>query len=84
MIFSNVAKAKQLLSGGNGGGAASGGGGGGGSTPQAPSFNLVQGTASNQIASSIGKQQPIQAFVVSKDVTSSQELDRNIVKGASL
>jgi len=84
MIFSNVAKAKQLLSGGNGGGAASGGGGGGGSTPQAPSFNLVQGTASNQIATSIGKQQPIQAFVVSKDVTSSQELDRNIVKGASL
>jgi hypothetical protein len=59
-------------------------GGGGSSTPAAPSFNLVQGTASNQIASSIGKQQPIQAFVVSKDVTSSQELDRNIVKGASL
>ena len=65
-------------------GGGSGGGGGGAPTPSAPSFNLVQGTSSNQIASSIGKQQPIEAFVVGRNVTSSQELDRNIVKSASL
>ena len=83
MIFSNVAKAKQILSsGGNGGGGSTGGGGG--SMPSAPSFNLVQGTSSNQIASSINTKQPIEAFVVSKNVSTGQELDRNIIKSASL
>lgn len=57
---------------------------GGGSAPSAPSFNLVQGTGSNQVAQSIGKQQPIQSFVVSREVTTAAELDRNIVKSASL
>jgi len=59
-------------------------GGAGGSTPSAPapapapSFNLVQGTGSNQIAESLAtERQPIQAFVVSGNVTSQQELDRN-------
>jgi chemotaxis protein histidine kinase CheA len=83
MIFSNVARAKQLLSGGGGGGGGSTGGGGG-SVPSAPSFNLVQGTNSNQIAQSINTQQPIEAFVVSKNVSTGQELDRNIIKSASL
>ena len=83
MIFSNVAKAKQLLSsGGSGGGGSTGGGGG--SVPSAPSFNLVQGTNSNQIAQSINTQQPIEAYVVSKNVSTGQELDRNIIKSASL
>jgi hypothetical protein len=77
-----AASAKALAS--VGGGSVSGSSTGGGGSTSAPSFNLVQGTASNQIATSISKQQPIQAFVVSKDVTSGQELDRNIVKGASL
>lgn len=83
MIFSNVAKAKQLLSSGGSGGSGSTGGGGG-SIPSAPSFNLVQGTNSNQIAQSINTQQPIEAFVVSKNVSTGQELDRNIIKSASL
>ena len=56
-------------------------GGGGASVPAAPpapSFNLVQGTGSNQIAESLAtERQPIQAFVVSSNVTSQQELDRN-------
>jgi len=82
MIFSNVAKAKQLLSGGGGGGGSTGGSGG--SVPSAPSFNLVQGTSSNQIAQSINTQQPIEAFVVSKNVSTGQERDRNIIKSASL
>lgn len=66
----------------SGGSAGSGGGGGG---APAPSFNLVEGTGSNQIADTIQNQdQPIKAFVVSGDVTSSQELDRNIIDNASL
>ena len=56
-----------------------------GSAPAAPSFNLVQGTGSNQIAEGLGQQQrPIQAYVVSNNVTTAQSLDRNIIAGASL
>lgn len=55
-----------------------GGGGSAPAVPAAPSFNLVQGTGSNQIAESLAtERQPIQAFVVSGNVTSQQELDRN-------
>ncbi len=67
-----------------------GGGGGGGidsfKTPQAqaqsPSFNIVGSSGTNQLASAIGSQtqQPIQAYVVSNDITSAQSLDRNIVR----
>ena len=62
------------------------GGGGAAVTPKAvaPSFNLVQGTGSNQIAEGIQEQDPVQAFVVSSDVTSGQELDRNIIENSSL
>ncbi len=64
--------------GGGGGASASGG-------QQSPSFNIVGGTGANQIAQSIGEQsQPIQAYVVSGNVTSAQEMDRNIVENASL
>ena len=58
-------------------GGASGGGPGGTS---APSFNLISGTAENQVAESINTQQePVQAYVVSGDVTTAQNLDNNIV-----
>lgn len=64
---------------------------GGGSTsapsaPQAPSFNVVGNSGANQIAQTIGmqSQSPIKAYVVSKDVTTQQALDRNIVKSATL
>jgi len=45
----------------------------------APSFNLVQGTDSNQIAQSINGQnnQPVEAYVVSGTMTTQQEADRN-------
>jgi len=61
-------------------------GGGGGSAPPAPSFNLVEGTEGNQINDSLQgiNEQPVQAFVVSTDVSTSQELDRNIVDGSGL
>jgi hypothetical protein len=66
---------------GGGGGASSGGGSG----PTAPSFNLVAGTGSNQIAEGIaGQRQPLQAYVVSGAVTNAQQMQRNIVEGASL
>jgi hypothetical protein len=79
ILAQSITSAKGIISGGGDSGSSVST-----ATPSAPSFNLVQGTASNQIASSIGKQQPIEAFVVGRNVTSSQELDRNIVKSASL
>lgn len=64
---------------------ATGGGGGTSTGGNAPSFNLVQGTGTNQIAEGLIKEEaPVKAYVVSGDVTTSQELDRKIVEGASL
>ena len=67
----------------------SGGGGGGGSAaaaPQAPSFNVVGASDTNQLAQAIGEdnKKPVKAFVVSGDVSTAQSLDRNIVEGASI
>ena len=55
-------------------------------TIQAPSFNIVGSSETNQLAEAIGSQsqQPIKAYVVSNDVTTAQSLDRNIVESASL
>jgi len=51
----------------------------------APSFNLVSGTGTSQIAESVSRNmQPTKAYVVSSDVSTSQELDRKIVESASL
>jgi len=66
------------------------GSGGTVATPTAPSlppaFNVVGASDTNQLAEAIGSQsqQPVQAYVVSNDVTTAQEMDRNIVKGASI
>jgi hypothetical protein len=62
-----------------------GGGGGGGATVptmSAPQFNVVGQSGVNQLAS-LG-QQPIQAYVVSGQVTSQQALDRNRLANATL
>ena len=70
--------------------ATGGGGGGSVSTPTAPSlppaFNVVGASETNQLAEAIGgqSQQPVQAFVVSNDVTTAQQMDRNIIEGASI
>lgn len=68
------------------GSSAPSGGGGGSSVPSAPSFNLVAGTGTNQIAQGLasGQSQPIQAFVVSGAVTTAQSADRNIINDASI
>ena len=89
MVFGNIAKAKQLLSGdggGGGGGAAGGGGGGGATGGAAPSFNVVGPSGANQIAESIAgrESQPMRAFVVGGDVTTQQGLNRGIVQNATL
>lgn len=51
-----------------------------------PAFNIVGASGTNQLASAIGEQtqQPVQAFVVSSEVTTAQELDRNIIDDASI
>ena len=51
-----------------------------------PSFNVVGQSETNQLAGAIGGQSkvPQRAYVVSGDVSTSQELDRNIIKSASI
>lgn len=53
--------------------------------PAPPSFNLVQGTGSNQIAQSLARDtQPLKAYVVASEVTTQQSLERNIKETASI
>jgi hypothetical protein len=68
-----------------------GGGAGSVSTPSTtastgsvttPEFNIVGGNTANQLAG-LG-QQPVQAYVVSNEVTTAQSLDRNRVQNATL
>ena len=56
-----------------------------GSAPTPPQFNIVGQSGTNQLAQTIAGQQnkPIEAFVVSSAVTTSQALDRNRVKTAT-
>ena len=58
---------------------------GGGSGVTAPSFNIVGQNSNNQLAQSIAnrQQQPIQAYVVSGNVSSAQSLDRNRIDTAT-
>jgi hypothetical protein len=66
--------------------------GGGGSAPTItapsapPSFNVVGASDSSQLAGVIANQsqQPIQAYVVSNDVTTAQSLDRNIIESVGI
>ena len=66
---------------GSGGGSSSSSG----SAPTPPQFNIVGQSGTNQLAQTIAGQQnkPIEAFVVSSAVTTSQALDRNRVKTAT-
>ena len=85
--------ATQFDSGGGGGGSSpspsGGGGGGGGGAPTSgsvtntvtPNFNIVGANGQNQLN---GAMQPIQAFVVSSEITTQQQLDRNKIRNATL
>ena len=57
-----------------------------GSSSMPPEFNIVGASGETQLADAIGgqSQRPTRAFVVSNDVTTAQELDRNIIEGASI
>lgn len=79
----NIARQKYQSSLGGGGGA--GAGGGGGRTIQAPDFNVVGASQTSQLAQAVTTQQakPVKAFVVGKDISTQQELDRNTTNTAS-
>ena len=91
-IVSGMAQVKAITStklptlGGKTPPAVSGGGVSAPPLPHPPAFNTVGASDTNQLASAIGEQeqQPVQAFVVSNDVTTAQGLERNIVQGATL
>ena len=83
--FAAVKSIKSVKPNGGGGGTPSLPGGGG-SAPTPPAFNVVGASGESQLADAIGgqTQQPARAYVVSNDVTTAQELDRNIIEGASI
>ena len=59
--------------------------GGGATAPSAPSFNLVSGTGTNQIAESLAtERQPVKAYVVASEMTTQQALENNISSTASI
>ena len=51
-----------------------------------PEFNTVGASGTNQLADAIGSQtkQPIKTYVVASDVTTAQNLERNIITGATV
>lgn len=87
-VLSAAAQAKNILSktkGGDGGLGSVNVAGGTGGQSQAPSFNVVGTGGVNQLAQSLQAQDtPIRAYVVSGDVTSSQEFERNVENSSSI
>ena len=83
--ISSTAKALSAVGGGSAGGGGSASGGGGGSAAAPPSFNIVGQNSNNQLAQTIAgqQQQPVQAYVVSGNVSSAQSLDRNRIDTAT-
>jgi hypothetical protein len=59
---------------------------GSGDIIEAPDFNIVGASETSQLAQAVGGSQgkPIKAFVVGKDISTQQELDRNITTTASI
>ncbi len=87
-VATGLANVKKILSVQvpGGGGAPTGGLPSATSAPTPPAFNVVGASGETQLADAIGgqTQRPTRAFVVSNDVTTAQELDRNIIEGASI
>ena len=81
-----ISKASSISNSGGGGSSGGGGGAAAAQSVQPPDFNIIGSTGTNQLADAIGgtNQQPIRAYVVSSEVTSAQELDRNIEESASI
>lgn len=81
----SVPKPKGVKGGSSSGGGAPSGGGGV-AAPAAPAFNIVGGSGQNQLADTIAEasNKPSRSYVVSSDVTTSQELERKTVTDASI
>ena len=80
-LLATSLSSKGSISGGGGGGAAGGGGGG-----RTFDFNLVASTGQDQLAQAVGgqfSQGPVQAYVVSSQMTSQQQLDNIIESDAT-
>ena len=88
MMLKNMAKSKKEMKKATAGLGGTSRGGGGGSAPQAPNFNVIGNTSNdaNLIADTVAgvNDRPIRAYVVDKDVTSTQELTRNTETAASV
>ena len=85
--LSNVKKivsVKVPSTGGGGGGAGSAPSGGAAPTP--PSFNVVGASETSVLSDTVASQtnEPVQAYVVSNDITTAQSLENNIVEGATI
>ena len=85
--LSNVKKivsVKVPSTGGGGGGAGSAPSGGAAPTP--PSFNVVGASETSVLGDAVASQtnEPVQAYVVSNDITTAQSLENNIVEGATI
>ena len=81
----NIKKIKESQFEGGAEPSAGGGGGGdmgGGGAPQAPQFNIVGNNGMNQLAQL--QQKPVQAYVVSSEMTSAQALERNRINNATI
>ena len=82
----NIKKTKVPKGGGGGGGGASVGGASVGAAPAPPSFNVVGASETSVLGDAVASQtnEPIQAYVVSNDITTAQSLENNIVEGATI
>ena len=49
-----------------------------------PDFNVVGSSPINQIANSLNNREPVKAYVVSGEVTTAQQLDRNIINESGI
>ena len=80
-IAATTLQSRSTGGGGGGGGSESGGSGG-----RTFDFNLVGSTGENQLAQGIAGQlgNPVQAYVVSSQMTSQQQLDNAIQTSATL
>jgi hypothetical protein len=81
----SIANILSTMIGKKGGAKDTSGGGGAGTTIEAPDFNVVGASQTSQLAQTVATQQakPVKAFVVGKDISTQQELDRNITNTAS-
>ena len=88
-VAAGIKNVKSILAvkvpGGGGGGSAPIGNGVAGGASTAPQFNVVGNSGVNQLAQTLGREQPpIKAYVTASDVSTGQSLNRNIVTNASL